>query len=324
MSIQRFAGKGEPLYWFFGMIEDVDDPKQQGRVKVRAYTYHSLDKNILPTDQLMWARQMQPVTSAAVTFEGSGTGGTFSRGPQGSFSISNPNKDNTTNGGIGISPTGLKVGSTVWGIFVDGSDCQIPMVVGSYGSQTNGNNDVSKLARGINSIKDDLVGPEPKSAYKAKYPCNQVYTSPSGIVIEADDTPDNERIRIYHPSGTYTEIDHNGRLVNKVQDNSYEVVLKDKEVFVKGELKVTVIGNAKIEVDKDADINVKGNAKIDVNKDMNTHVGGNMTTTVDGDVTMNIKGNYAVLAQKVDLIADTVVDISGGKAVNISPNDDNE
>ena len=46
--------------WFFGVVEDRNDPLQLGRVRVRAFGYHSGDSvNDLPLDQLPWAQPIQ-------------------------------------------------------------------------------------------------------------------------------------------------------------------------------------------------------------------------------------------------------------------------
>ncbi|HET8688098.1 MAG TPA: hypothetical protein VFM18_15795, partial [Methanosarcina sp.] len=44
---------------------------------------------------------------------------------------------------------------------------------------------------------------EQLSPYNATYPNNKVYESPTGHVIEIDDTPNSERLHVYHKSGSY-------------------------------------------------------------------------------------------------------------------------
>jgi len=92
--------------WWQGVVEDRNDPEQFGRYRVRIIGYHTLDKNVLPTESLPWSIPMQPVTSAAIS-------------------------------GVGSSPTGLVEGSTVIGFFVDGEDGQIPVIMGSFGVEDN-------------------------------------------------------------------------------------------------------------------------------------------------------------------------------------------
>jgi hypothetical protein len=86
--------------WFYGVVEDRDDPYQIGRVKVRCFGHHTGNKIDLPTEDLPWAQVMLPVTSAGIS-------------------------------GIGQTPLGLVEGSHVFGFFRDGEDRQEPVVMGS-------------------------------------------------------------------------------------------------------------------------------------------------------------------------------------------------
>lgn len=55
-------------YWF-GVVEDINDPEQLDRVRVRVYGAHQSNKSIqdidgTPTEHLMWMNTIMPVTSA--------------------------------------------------------------------------------------------------------------------------------------------------------------------------------------------------------------------------------------------------------------------
>ena len=106
MSINKMNTRYPTFAWWQGVVEDRNDPEKFGRYKVRILGYHTLDKNVLPTESLPWAIPMQPVTSAAIS-------------------------------GVGSSPTGLVEGSAVIGFFVDGDDGQIPVIMGSFGVEDN-------------------------------------------------------------------------------------------------------------------------------------------------------------------------------------------
>lgn len=86
-------------HWYTGVVEDVNDPLQVGRVRVRAFNYHSPSQFDIPTQDLPWANVIMPVTSSGV-------------------------------GEIGVAPIGLIPGSWVWGFFRDGDELQDPVVVG--------------------------------------------------------------------------------------------------------------------------------------------------------------------------------------------------
>lgn len=99
--MKGFLGK-EGFVWWHGVVEDTADPLQLGRCRVRVYGFHVENKTELPTSALPWAYPMQPLTSAALS-------------------------------GIGQSPTGLLVGSHVFGFFRDGDEAQDPVMIGSFG-----------------------------------------------------------------------------------------------------------------------------------------------------------------------------------------------
>ena len=96
---QNFLGL-DGFVWFYGVVEDRNDPYFIGRVRVRCFGHHTGDKTELPTSDLPWAQVMLPVTSAGIS-------------------------------GIGQSPTGLVEGSHVFGFFRDGGARQEPVVMGS-------------------------------------------------------------------------------------------------------------------------------------------------------------------------------------------------
>ena len=51
--MQNFMGK-DGFQWFVGVVEDRQDPKKVGRVRVRCLGYHSENVSDLPTDRLPW------------------------------------------------------------------------------------------------------------------------------------------------------------------------------------------------------------------------------------------------------------------------------
>lgn len=205
----------EGFRWFIGVVEDRNDPLKLGRVRVRIHNVHSEMLSRVSTAELPWSSILNSPNSAS------------------------SNK-------IGVSPTGIIVGSTVVGFFMDGKDGNHPVIMGTLagipGNNVN-NHDVPSEAREINPITKELLGPEPASAYASKYPHNKVLRTEKGHLLEFDDTPGKERIHLYHKSGTYVEINQDGRLVTKVMDDDFEVIVKNKEVYVKGNINMKVEGS---------------------------------------------------------------------------------
>lgn len=212
MSITQFMGQ-EGFRWFIGIVEDnLSDPAQLGRVKVRAFGIH--DDNIT-TDQLPWAQVLVPTTA----------------GP--------------SQNGVGGAPVGLAVGSRVIGFFIDGEEHQFPMILGSFHTipqMDQAKHGVSPIARGNNTIRRDKVGPEPKSEYNSEYPYNRVLQTAAGHVIEVDDTPGHERINVHHKSGSYIEISQDGRMVIKSVSDMYEINAGKKTIYSEDSIDI-VSGN---------------------------------------------------------------------------------
>lgn len=221
---------------FLGIIEDLDDPLKQGRVRIRVFNHH--DQSI-KTEDLDWAK---------------------------------PIMNGSQIDGIGVSPTWYKVGTWVVGFYIDGKTRQQPLILGSLdripGMDEN-RHSVSKLARGTDTFDQKKVGPEPKVAYAAEYPHNKTITTDSGHVIEIDDTPGNERIHIRHKAGTYVEINKDGRIVFRsgerfdiVDGKLTEYVSKDQKTEVKGKRNTDIGGNDKLNVGGSLDIEVAGSVTI--------------------------------------------------------------
>lgn len=85
-------------FFFFGVVEDNNDPAQDGRLRVRIFGAHSEDKSLLPTDLLPWS----PIAMGAA---------------------------NASISGLGISPNGALPGTRVAGIFLDGAAKQQPLIL---------------------------------------------------------------------------------------------------------------------------------------------------------------------------------------------------
>jgi hypothetical protein len=273
MTTKNLGAEG--FFWWFGVVEDRDDPQKLGRVKVRVHNFHG-DKVKTPTADLQWAFIIMQPTSASYQK-------------------------------TGLSPTGLMVGSTVVGFFADGGEGQMPMILGSLPGiedKDPAKHDVTLLAREVNPLNKNTVGPEPSSAYSATYPYNRVYQSESGHVVELDDTPNKERIHFFHRTGTYTEINQEGRRVNKIVGDDIEVVLKDKTVYIQGNAKVEIKGNVDVKVDGNYNLNVSGDIKIN-GKTINLNQGSNGAARV-GDTADTQDPGGAVGTNKIESGSSTV------------------
>jgi hypothetical protein len=267
----------EGLRWFVATVEDINDPLKIGRVRVRVVNEH--DDPSITTNDLLWATPIIPITSASAN-------------------------------GVGRSPTGLLPGSHVFGFYLDGHEKQLPMLWGSYAKLPDGTqatNDIPTLAREINNLVKNPVGPEPASPYAAKYPFNHVWKTQSGHAFEADDTPANERIQVYHKSGTYVEINKDGRIVVKSTDNSYEIVAGDKTLYVKGTCNIEVQGDCNITAAADVNISAGSGIVLDAAGGLNIINSGNITT--DGNISSGsgASGTFTSSTGKVITVQNGIV-----------------
>lgn len=255
---------GREFKWFFGIVEDRDDPEKLGRVRVRAHNFHTTDKVQLPTNVLPWATIINSPLSAGI-------------------------KE------VGMSPTGLMVGSTVFGFFADGEDAQVPMILGTIAAIPD-DHEVTQLARGINNVDKAILYPEPDPKYAAKYPYNKVLTTEGGHVIEIDDTPDNERIHIMHKSGTYIEIDAEGTRVDKTVGDHYSIMVGGENIRILGDAEIEVNGKADITLAQDAAITCYGNLSGKVFGDASLYVESDATIVADGNVDIRARQEVSIFA----------------------------
>ena len=315
--MKNFMGK-DGFQWFVGVVEDRNDPKTLGRLRVRCLGYHTEDLTKLPTSDLPWAHIMNPITSATVS-------------------------------GVGQSPLGAVEGTWVVGFFTDGSDAQQPMIMGTlpgvpaklptkdatkgFQDVTNANypkyleTDVNRLAvnektedddgnisesnphstltirradrdlavgiaqidgifDGVAPIDPDLdttFWDEPATEYNATYPRNHVYESEGGHIREIDDTPGAERIHERHNSGSGYEIFPNGTKVTRVKGKNYNIVSDDEYCHIQGTARETIDKGLRIRVNAEGITGNNYNIEVGQGSNVNVEVnGGNINLTTLG------------------------------------------
>ena len=205
---------GDQTRWFVGEVINVkDDPLKLGRAQVRVFgVYDDIDPADLP-----WAQIVVPVTQGA--HEGNG------------------------------QYLGLLVGTQVFGIFLDGQNSQLPLVVGTIPKDGDQNDRVESVG---------------------EYPKNKVYKTETGHYREYDDTEGKTRIKEQHKSGTHYEITEEGNRSTlvigheelQVNKGRYTAIIGDDELHVTGNVKITVTGSAKIDVTEN--VNVISKKSIDL------------------------------------------------------------
>lgn len=123
----RTTNNAGQFYWWFGVVEDRDDPLRMGRCRVRIMGYHIDSKEVLPTEDLPWAFPIMPANNPSIS-------------------------------GTGTSSNGVVTGTWVVGFFADGSDGQHPMFFGTVGAVPGGPYGDPCAPAGGNSTSDGGSG----------------------------------------------------------------------------------------------------------------------------------------------------------------------
>lgn len=344
---------GKGFHWFTGVIEDINDPEEMGRYKVRCFGYHTENKQNISTEDLPWAHVMLPITSASMT-------------------------------GIGQSATGILQGSWVVGFFRDGTNAQDPLIIGSVPSRAVnvsdpnvGFNDPLGIYPRESYVGTEVDTPRPARAqystsqpyvskednrqedietavpprvtsispdkddtyYKRStwenlkleeiinpvYPANHVIETESGHIIEIDDTPSSERLSNFHTSGTYEEIVANGDKTITVVGDEFEVIFKSKNMYVKGNVNLTVNGDMKTLVKGNYHLEVEGDKTEYIKGTRTSHIGQNELIEIDQERSINVAENFTTRIggnEIRDVVVDSTTNITGNHKLAIILNSD--
>lgn len=301
--------------WFTGVVEDINDPREMGRIRVRCFGYHPLDRAEVPTKDLPWATVMTPITSASTSR-------------------------------VGQSATGVLPGSWVVGFFRDGVSAQDPLVLGTIPSIST--RSPSELGfsdpAGVHPIQDSEVDtpkqatslydktnsfiarkdsrqlnvesaippkldtvsiaeansyynrpnwstPDPSEGVKPIYPNNHVVNTLGGHVTELDDTPGYHRTLRQHSAGTYEEVLNDGTRVTTIVGDDYTVVLKGSNVYIKGAASITVDGDLRQLVKGNYHLEVRGNKTELIGGAVQVKTGASYQAEIGQECAINVKDN---------------------------------
>jgi len=162
-------------------------------------------------------------------------------------------------------------------------------------------------------IHTDVSQVEPDSlSDRAEYPYNSVLETRNGHVIEVDDTPYNERIRMYHKSGSYFEVRPDGSFIMKGVNNdsvSHFIHMNDIQEHIAKGVKRYVEDNIEEIINKSVKRNIKQNLQEHINGDLHLKVDGNVIWEIGGKIDIksggtqtNVNGgNYTHIAPRIDL-----------------------
>jgi hypothetical protein len=351
MNNENYMGLGG-FFYFFGVVEDRQDPLRVGRLRVRIVGTHTQDKLALPTADLPWALCVLPITASGIS-------------------------------GIGTSATGLLEGSWVFGFFRDGNFRQEPVILGSLpgrpteladnrrgfydpneiypkyrdepdvnrlavnnkdsdGNETNPSlsltirretritgiatadfNFITTASGNIILGSDGTTWNQPEIPYNAVYPYNHVYESESGHLQEFDDTPNAERIHIRHRTGSSIEYSPDGTRTDIIKKDQYTLTTGDQSVYIQGKSDTTINGRHKLYINKNGqsnnhyDIQIGPGANINIqvdNGDINLHtLNGRLNFNSGGDTNLKVGGSLTI-----DVAGSLVQNVEGNTTENTS------
>lgn len=118
---------GDSFHWFVGRVVDIKDEYFIGRVQIRIIHEQTGDlgkkKNYfgIEKDELLWAYPISAIQSASLSY----------------MKINELEYDGEEFvpdwiGAVGLSPTGIAVGTYVYGFYLDGNEANIPLIFGTY------------------------------------------------------------------------------------------------------------------------------------------------------------------------------------------------
>jgi predicted chitinase len=172
-------------------------------------------------------------------------------------------------------------------------------------------------ARGL-KLADGGTFDQPEVPYNASYPYNHVFESESGHLQEFDDTPENERIHLYHKKGTFWEVDSNGTQVNRIVGDGYQIIDRNGYIYIKGASTITIEGATNVFINADANITVAGNTEMNLLNDAAINVAGDLDINVGG--AFQVKCDTFTLettGDSIDMTSATGVNIQGEEAINV-------
>lgn len=282
------------FYHFYGVVEDRKDPLKAGRLRVRIFGKHSEKVSDVPVEDLPWAQVMLPINATPNEMNGLADGQLV----------------------FGFFADGIEqqVPIILGQIVVDGFTVNDPEGIKSIGFQDMRavkevkRHDKTDFANGTNDSKNaKILGPqahrrtenkkkvsnslfsfdEPDDSFNGEYPWIKSVETETGHLIEYDDTPGEERMYIWHRKGQYIELTKDGDVNIKiikdrksvVDENSWDITLKDSNIHVGNNCNVFVGGNASISVSGNTDLKVSGN--------LSTQVGGSYSIKSGGTFSVN-------------------------------------
>lgn len=303
--------------FYIGVIEDRQDPKEMGRVRVRVLGLHSDDRvNDVPINMLPWSMVVHPANASS-------TSGGISQLVEGTWVLvmylddtlqdpivlgslpstvgpQKPNYDKGFSDPFGVHPkwtdgqsdTSLLGKPDKWQEHPTYTERARTKVVNVPAAKKYATETVSTDPE--EPAHPTWSEPELRGGLNSVYPYNAIKEYEGGMVEEFDSTPGATRMARMHPSGTYDEVIVDGTKTTKITGDGYEITLGNHMMYVKGNLNVTVEGDMRQFVKGDYILEVGGSMRTLVNTTRQTKISGNDVSEISNDQSINVKNNYSL------------------------------
>lgn len=302
MSVKNLY-TSEGFFWWVGVVEDRNDPLFLGRCKVRIFGYHNKSTTELPTSDLPWCTPIQPITSAAIS-------------------------------GKGHTPTGPVEGTWVTGFFLDGEDCQQPVMFGTIAGV--------QQKEYIESLRESTDGfKDPNKKYPLNNKLNSVDTNNLAIgaikdtLIPQKDSNRTTDIELPFDQGKWDEppIRYNSKYpYNHVFESESGHVIEIDDTPGIERLHVYHKSGTYLEIDpvgsmikktmgNDYQI-IEKNGNIFINGRANITVGGSANIKIQSDCNIEVEGDIKVHSNSdIDIRAANNIRFAAGKKIEFQTKD---
>lgn len=270
--------QGQEVSIMFGIVEDLNDPEQLNRVRVRLPIHGS--KGQTPTDAVPWAKTLAPGMGVGPNQGGGGGQGGLSVAQNAKVMVlvNHDNHEDITI--MGVLPDN-NTGKDIVGASAGGQSSMAlgSLRDGSTGGKHEPGTDMSKLI-----LKD---APASFPQVKGKYPDTFVNVSKSGMRNILHDVAGETYQASVHPTGTFTEMQADGNYVT--------FTAKDRKEAVEGTYTLGSEGNLVIATNGNLQIKAKGNIIIEAEGNMSEFVAKSKSTSTGKSYSVGAKDSVSII-----------------------------
>ena len=234
--------------WFMGVVEDRQDPLNLGRIRVRIFGRHSDNKQLVPTNTLPWSQVLLPTNNS--------------------------------------NPYPCREGDQVLGMFLDGKNAQISLILGTYPRIPQEHADTNKGFNDVRTAEQLAKAPVKPNESPTNYPRN--LDEPTSSRLYRNESTDNSIVSLKEsrripeePSSGYAAVPPYNNVYES--ESGHAIEIDDTP----GAERLHFYHRSGSYVEYEAN----GDRVERIQNDKFTVVIGNDTVYVEGDVNVKVNGN---------------------------------